>query len=539
MYQMSLSVWVAVVAGSLRRPNPKNISVEQNSGNRDMECHLTGGKEPELSCQMPIVFIWEVERYQARDSLGLTSTHSLGSGTQLLERGLDPPLLWSCPGWIVLRLGTPFDSRDFSTLTWATTVIPGGSKLWTQRSLVPVVVAIPDPVVDTGIKGCHQAEEDSPIGPCWPVGLLAQIKSTSRSKINVIASQTVLEGKNSQVWEEFEVRSHGGGLSVDLEEILANRPAPQKGSSTLPNTGGEKFTVRPPQGKVYARVLERRIRPIVDPWIQEEQCGFRPGRGTVDQLYTLQAGCFEGLWEFAQPVHMCFVDLEKAFDRVPQRGILWGVLREYGVRGPFAKGCSVSVLATGAGAWFLALPAASSSKDLQHVLERFAAECEAAGMMKSTPPNPEAMVLRPEKGGVPSPGEWRGPASSGGVQVSRGHHCSRVRERWSVRLTGGLVQRPQVMRSTGVPDRRGEEGAESADTSGRNEFPLRRVAGRSLRDRAEGGLGIYFQDAPGMRLPREMFQACPTSELRRPPGEDPGHAGETMSLAELACRTTS
>ncbi|KAI3359832.1 hypothetical protein L3Q82_013828, partial [Scortum barcoo] len=28
-------------------------------------------------------------------------------------------------------------------------------------------------------------------------------------------------------------------------------------------------------GKVYARVLERRIRPIVDPRIQEEQCGFR------------------------------------------------------------------------------------------------------------------------------------------------------------------------------------------------------------------------------------------------------------------------
>ncbi|KAI3365353.1 hypothetical protein L3Q82_010436 [Scortum barcoo] len=62
---------------------------------------------------------------------------------------------------------------------------------------------------------------------------------------------------------------------------------------------------------------------------------------------------------------------------------------------------------------------ASSSQDLQHVLERFAAECEAAGMRISTSKS-EAMVTRPEKGGVPSPGGWRGPASSGGVQVSRG-----------------------------------------------------------------------------------------------------------------------
>uniref|UniRef100_A0A671U0G4 Endonuclease/exonuclease/phosphatase domain-containing protein n=1 Tax=Sparus aurata TaxID=8175 RepID=A0A671U0G4_SPAAU len=57
-----------------RRPNPRTVTLAMGT----MECPLAGGKEPEL--------VWEVERYQL-EIVGLTSTHSLGSGTQLLERG--------------------------------------------------------------------------------------------------------------------------------------------------------------------------------------------------------------------------------------------------------------------------------------------------------------------------------------------------------------------------------------------------------------------------------------------------------------------
>ncbi|KAK3511594.1 hypothetical protein QTP70_011255 [Hemibagrus guttatus] len=141
-------------------------------------------------------------------------------------------------------------------------------------------------------------------------------------------------------------------------------------------------------------------------------------------------GMLEGSWEFAQPVHMCFVDLEKAFDRVP-RGILWEVLWEYGVHGPLLRAvwslydqsrslvciasCKSELFPVHVGLWqgcplspvlFIVFMdrisrrsqglegvlLAPSSQDLQRALGCFAAECEVAGMRISTSKS-EAMVL--------------------------------------------------------------------------------------------------------------------------------------------------
>ena len=65
--------------------------------------------------------------------------------------------------------------------------------------------------------------------------------------------------------------------------------------------------------------------------LEDGQCGFCPGRSTTDQIFTLKQ-IFEKSWEYGKDLFACFVDLEKAYDRVP-RDKLWKVLQEYGVGG--------------------------------------------------------------------------------------------------------------------------------------------------------------------------------------------------------------
>lgn len=80
--------------------------------------------------------------------------------------------------------------------------------------------------------------------------------------------------------------------------------------------------------KLFERVLDHRIRK--EARLEDYQCGFRPGRGTTDAIFVARQAIEKRRVKKEPNVHIGFIDLEKAYDRVP-RDILWEALRWKGV----------------------------------------------------------------------------------------------------------------------------------------------------------------------------------------------------------------
>ena len=61
----------------------------------------------------------------------------------------------------------------------------------------------------------------------------------------------------------------------------------------------------------------------------EEQAGFRAVRSTIDHVFCLQQ-LIEKMMSVDQPLHLSFVDLEKAYNIVPMKN-LWKALEHYNI----------------------------------------------------------------------------------------------------------------------------------------------------------------------------------------------------------------
>ena len=85
-----------------------------------------------------------------------------------------------------------------------------------------------------------------------------------------------------------------------------------------------------PHHKLWERIIEATLRKKVT--IAEQQFGFMPGRSTTDAIFCLRMlldfflrMLLEKWTEGQKAVHCAFIDLEKAYDRVP-REKLWECL---------------------------------------------------------------------------------------------------------------------------------------------------------------------------------------------------------------------
>jgi hypothetical protein len=80
--------------------------------------------------------------------------------------------------------------------------------------------------------------------------------------------------------------------------------------------------------KTYERILEKRLRREIEEQMTDSQSGFRKGHSIQDHIFTIKESIYKTIQKNSE-LYLGFIDLEKAFDRIP-RGKVWECLEKKG-----------------------------------------------------------------------------------------------------------------------------------------------------------------------------------------------------------------
>ena len=180
---------------------------------------------------------------------------------------------------------------------------------WSEDDLPPIDAVLgPPPLItkEETVAAIRSIKNGKAPGPSGIVsGMLKASLETSSEVITSLANAIIREERIPSEWNDSYILSLFKG----------------KGSaSALGNYRGLKLTDH--VLKVLERTVEKHIREIIS--VDEMQFGFMPGVGTTDAIF-IMSQLQEKYLAKRRNLYLAFVDLEKAFDRVPRKVIWWAM----------------------------------------------------------------------------------------------------------------------------------------------------------------------------------------------------------------------